>query len=120
MNRENRARPLWIVVVMVLAAFDLVAADVAGTWKGSMETQMGMTDVVITIRPGTALAGTINAGEYEGAIEKARLDGDKITFEANIDPGKLVFEGTVAGDEMKLNMTGTQGTKYSLVCKRQK
>jgi hypothetical protein len=26
----------------------------------------------------------------------------------------------VAGDEMKLNMTGTQGAKYSVVCKRQK
>ena len=48
------------------------------------------------------------------------MDGDKISFEANIEPGKLAFEGTVAGDEMKLNMTGTQGTKYSLLCNRQK
>jgi hypothetical protein len=30
------------------------------------------------------------------------------------------FEGTVAGEEMKLNVTGTQGDKYALICKRQK
>lgn len=62
----------------------------------------------------------MEAGQYEGAIEKAHSDGDKISFEANIDPGKLVFEGTVTADEMKLTMTGTQSARYALVCKRQK
>ncbi len=34
--------------------------------------------------------------------------------------GKVTFAGTIAGDEMKLNVTGTQGDKYALICKRQK
>jgi len=111
---------LLMLAIAATASFSLNAADVAGSWKGSLDTQMGAMDVTITFQPGTTLAGKVKAGEYEAAIEKARLDGDKISFQANIEPGTLVFEGSVVGDEMKLNMTGTQGAKYSLVCKRQK
>jgi hypothetical protein len=109
-----------VLAIAAIASFSLSAADVAGSWKGSVDTQMGAMDVTITFQPGATLAGKVKAGGYEGTIEKAHMDGDNISFEANIDPGKLVFGGTVGGDEMKLNMTGTQGTQYSLVCKRQK
>jgi hypothetical protein len=81
---------------------------------------LGPTDVAITIEPGAAFAGRVKAGEYEAPIQEGRLDGEKISFEINIDPGKVTYEGTVAGDEMKLTVTGTQGNKYSLVARRQK
>ena len=113
-------RLLPIIAFAAMMTFTLNAADLAGTWKGSIDTQMGAMGVTITIQAGTKLAGQVKAGEYQGAIENGKVDGEKISFETNIDPGKLTFEGTVAGDDMKLNMTGTQGTKYSLVCKRQK
>ena len=111
---------LLVLAITAAALFGLNAADLAGSWKGSTQTQMGATDVTITFNPGGTLAGKVNAAEYEGAIENARLDGDKISFEANMAPGKVAFEGTVACDEMKLTMTGTQGDKYALVCNRQK
>ena len=111
---------LLLIVVIAAMTLSLNAADLAGTWKGSMETQIGETQVTITLQPGTALVGKVKAGEYEASIEKSKLDGDKIYFEINIEPGKVTYEGTVAGDEMKLNVTGTQGDKYSLICKRQK
>jgi hypothetical protein len=111
---------LLITAIAAMMAITLNAADVAGTWKGSMETQSGTMDTTITIRPGAALAGNVKAGEYEGAIENGKVDGDKISFEININPGKVTYRGTVAGDEMKLNVTGTQGNQYTLVCKRQK
>ena len=108
------------LAITALLALTLSAADLAGNWKGSMETQMGATEVTITIQPGAALAGKVKAGDYEAPLEKARLDGDKISFEMNIEHGKIAFEGTVAGDEMKLTVTGIQGDKYALLCKRQK
>jgi osmotically-inducible protein OsmY len=117
---ENSMRFLLISAIAVTMAFTLTAADLTGTWKGSMETQMGTTEVSITIQPGAALAGKVKKGEYEAAIEKGKVDGDKISFEVNIDPGKVAYEGTVAGDEMKLRVTGTQGNQYTLTCKRQK
>lgn len=113
-------RLLSIVAITAMATFSLIAADLAGMWKGSMETQMGITEVTITVQPGSALAGKVQVGEYEAPIENAKVSGDKISFEINIEHGKMMYDGTVAGDEMKLNVTGTQGNKYKLICKRQK
>lgn len=113
-------RLLLILAIAAMVTLTLNAADLAGAWKGSMETQMGATGVTITIQPGAALAGKVKAGEYEVPMEKARLDGNRISFEMNVEHGKVTYEGTVTGDEMKLNVTGTQGDKYSLICKRQK
>jgi hypothetical protein len=119
-GRRSSMRLLSILAITAMLAFTLTAADLAGVWKGSMETQIGQTDITIMLQPGATLAGTVQAGEYQAAIENAKRTGDKISFEINIDPGKVTYEGTVAGDEMKLNVTGTQGNKYTLVCKRQK
>ncbi|MGC4054533.1 MAG: lipocalin/fatty-acid binding family protein [Paludibaculum sp.] len=113
-------RFLLMMALAVMAILPLNAADLAGQWKGSMETQMGTTDIVITIQAGPELTGTVKAGEYEAAIEKGKVDGEKISFQMTIGPGKVSYEGTVSGNEMKLNVIGTQGDKYVLVCKRQK
>lgn len=110
----------WMAAMVLLAALNLFAAELAGVWTGSFETQMGSTVLNITFESGKALAGKVQAGDYGGPIENARLDGEKISFETTIEHGKLSFEGTVAGNEMKLNMTGTQGNKYVVTCKRRK
>jgi hypothetical protein len=113
-------RLLWLFAASAILALTLNAADLAGTWKGSMETQMGAVEMAITFQAGPSLAGTVKSDQFEAPIEKAKLDGDKISFEINIEYGKVAFEGTVSGDEMKLAVTGTQGNKYPLNCKRQK
>jgi hypothetical protein len=113
-------RSLWIIAIAALLTLSLSAADPAGTWKGSMETQMGATDVTIVIQSGTPLTGKVKIAEYDAPIEKAKLDGNSISFEINIGPGKVTYDGKVAADEIKFTVTGTQGDKYSLICKRQK
>ena len=110
-------KSLLMIAAAAMMTVTLHAADLAGTWKGSMETQMGQTDVTLTLKTG-AVTGTAQLGEYQGAIEKGALDGAKIHFEVNIEHGKVTFDGTVAGEEIKFEVTGTQGTKYALVCKR--
>ena len=112
-----------LVLIMCLTAmltFSLNAADLAGSWKGSMDTQMGKTDVTLTISPGAKLAGTASLGEFSGTIQEGKMDGANVSFEVKIEHGNIAFEGTVAGNEMRLNVTGTQGDKYKLICARQK
>lgn len=108
-----------IIAIAAIISFGLNAADLAGTWKGSMETQMGKSEVTVLIKPATVLTGTVNFGEFEGRIENAKLEGGKLSFEVNIEHGKVVFVGTVAGNEMKFTVTGTRGDEYPLICKRQ-
>ena len=111
---------LMIMSITAMLAFSLNVADLAGTWKGSMETQMGTTPVTIVFTPGAVLAGTANLGDFKGAIQDGQLDGNNISFQVKIEHGVLGFEGTVAGNEMRFNVTGTQGDKYPLICTRQK
>jgi hypothetical protein len=118
--QETRMKMFLKITSLAVLTFGLFAADIAGTWRGSMNTQMGQPDVAIIFQPGTAMTGKVEAGEYGGPIEDAKIEGDNISCAANIGPGTLKFRGTVAGDEMKLMVTGTQGDQYKLVCKRQK
>jgi hypothetical protein len=119
-NRTALFRFLPLVLTAAMMTFSLAAADLAGTWKGSMQTQTGESQVVITIQPGPGLAGKIKLADYDGTIEKGQLAGDKISFETTIEPGKVSFEGTVTADQMELNVIGTQGDQYKLICVRQK
>ena len=110
---------VWIAVLLLaVAAF---AADVAGTWKGTMETPMGpMENTIVLAADGAAVTGTVKTDFFEAKVENGKLDGDKVSFELNIEFGKLVYEGTVAGDELKFNVTGPDGGKIPLHAKRQK
>jgi hypothetical protein len=110
-----------LAAIAAMMTLTLTDDDVAGIWKGTMETQMGPTETTITIQDGAALTGDVKFDNgYEGRIEKAKLEGDKISFEINIQHGTVSFAGTVSGDEMKLNVTGTTGNKMTLIAKRQK
>jgi hypothetical protein len=116
---------LWVAAVIMGACLFGVtprAADVSavGVWKGSMETQMGTVANTITIQTAAPLAGMVKVGDYQGKIEQASLDGDKIAFKVTIDPGTLSYEGIVSGDEMRLTVTGTTGNTMALLAKRQK
>lgn len=107
---------LTALLTLTLAA----AANIAGTWKGSIETQMGNMEVAITFQEGSGVAGTIETSMMSGKIENGKLEGDHISFEMNSEMGKLTFDGTVAGDEMKLTMVGPSGNKYAMTAKREK
>ena len=121
LRRGTRAVALAVVLCGAIVALAHAAdANVVGVWKGSMETQMGAVENTITIDAAAPLAGTVRVGEYQGKIEKGRVDGEKISFLITIDPGTITYEGTVAGDEMKLTVTGTTGNKMNLIAKRQK
>jgi hypothetical protein len=105
----------------MLIAFGLKAADLEGVWKGSIDTQGGTVEMTFVLQPGPVLAGVVKSNQFgEAPIQKAKVEGDKISFEINITVGKLAFEGTVMGDDMNLAVTGTQGDKYNLNCKRLK
>jgi hypothetical protein len=50
---------LFAVVMTIAPIAHAAAADLAGVWKGTMETQIGPAETTITIDPGAALAGKL-------------------------------------------------------------
>ena len=111
----------FVLTAALALAVAVFAADIAGTWKGTMETPMGsMENTIVLQADGAALSGSVKTDFFEAKVENGKLDSDKISFELNLEFGKLVYEGTVAGDDLKLNVTGPDGSKIPLIAKRQK
>jgi hypothetical protein len=119
-RRISMRRILTLAVAALMTSTLAAAVNIAGTWKGTIDTQMGAMEIAITFQEGSEVAGTIETSMVSGKIENGKLDGDHISFELTSEMGKLTFDGTVAGDEMKLSMTGPSGNKYALTAKRQK
>jgi len=114
-------RSFCLVALILMPALMVYAADANGTWKGTAETPMGPMETTIVLHAdGTTLTGSVKTEMFESKIEKGVINGDKVSFEINMDFGTLTYAGTVAGDELKLNVTGPDGSPSPLNCKRQK
>lgn len=95
-------RALLLLLLIAVAAF---AADVSGTWSGVLATEVGNFNIVANLKlDGNAVSGTVGSESGELKIEKGSIDGDKISFEVNGEYGPMIYSGTFAGDEMKLNL----------------
>ena len=114
-------RTLLVLLVLLLTAGAALAVDVAGTWKGPMDTPNGPLEISLTLKmDGNALTGAVTVMDTETKIEKAKLEGDKISFEVNPPQFTTVaYSGTVSGDEMKLKVK-VMDNESPLVLKRVK
>jgi len=126
---------LFVISILLVASFALMAADVSGKWTFEQPGRGGNPGrpVTITLKAdGSTLTGTMPAGGRGGApadpiaISDGKVDGDKISFtvkrEMNGNTMVTKYEGTVAGDELKLKITrtGQDGTPQTneVVAKR--
>src|ERR1039457_3415318 len=90
----------------------LAAADISGKWKGPLDGGEGEIQLTLKV-DGDALSGTMSGADGKPYPLKGKLDGDKISFTVESEyqgtPIKLAVNGTVAGEEMKLNVATTDG-----------
>jgi len=105
----------------LLAAFALTAADtdVTGKWSGSFnitgpdgETNNDTAYLVLK-QNGSEITGTVGPNENEQyQITKGKIDGGKITLEADASGHSVKFDLVVAADRItgEANMSGDQGT----------
>ena len=101
----------WLLVLIALFAFTASAADVAGTWKASMETPNGNFETVFNFKvDGAKVTGTTsNMMSGETPISDGKIEGDDLTFTVAAKFGdnefKLNYKGKVAGNEIKFVMS---------------
>ena len=125
---------LFVMTILLVASFALMAADVSGKWTFEQPGRGGNPGrpVTITLKAdGSTLTGTMPAGGRGGggdpvAISDGKVDGNNVSFtvkrEMNGNAIVIKYEGTVSGDEMKLKITrnGQDGTPVTtdVVAKR--
>jgi hypothetical protein len=109
-------RYCFLAAVVALFAASAFAADPDGDWKGSFD--FNGTDVPLTFHLKASDAGL--TGSIEGLpttpadIKDGKVDGATITFTATTDyqgnPVKLVYKGTMDGDQIKFSMGTDDGS----------
>ena len=128
---------LFVLTILLIASFALMAADVSGKWTYEGPGRGGNPGrpVTITLKvDGATLTGTVPAGGRGGGdnppppidITDGKVDGNNSSFtvkrEFNGNSMVIKYEGVVSGDEMKLKITrpGQDGTPvtYDVVAKR--
>ena len=117
---------LFVMTILLVASFALMAADAAGKWTFEQPGRGGNPGrpTTITLRvDGNRLTGTVPGMGRGGdtpppptEITDGKVDGNNISFTVKRETPNGVMEtkyaGVVAGDEMKLKITrnGQDGT----------
>ena len=125
---------LFVLTILLVASFALMAADISGKWTFEQPGRGGNPGrpVTITLKAdGSTLTGTMPAGGRGGtgdpiAISDGKIDGNSISFivkrEMNGNTMVMKYDGVVSGDELKLKITrnGQDGTPVTteVVAKR--
>lgn len=106
-------------VLLALSAVAVWAADITGTWVGSMAGG-GNGDFSLTYnfkQDGDKLSGTVIGPQGDPMpLVDCKLDGDKISFAIKVDMGGNVTtfssKGTIKGDEITLTTTNDAGMDF--------
>jgi len=129
--RERRRRPRQgfmikrSVLLAVLSALTLSAADITGTWKASAKAPSGGGTIKRSFffkQDGTKLTGKTSSDRWPtSAIENGKIEGDTLSFTLTVDVEfgkvKVSFTGRVQGDV--INMTAmTAGNPFDFVATR--
>ena len=111
------------VIGMLLVAVPVQAADVDGKWTGSLDTPNGAVNIGFNFKAdGAALTGT-NTGPdgNEIPIKNGKIDGNKISFDVDLDFGGMKFtlsyKGEVSSDQIKLT-ADFMGMPFEFVVKK--
>jgi hypothetical protein len=99
-------------ILLAVAAATASAADVTGTWTGQMNGPDGggFTIAFHFQQDGAKLTGTVDGPQGDPLpIGEGKVEGDAISFAVKIDRGggdgmKVLFDGALSGEEIKLNM----------------
>jgi len=106
---------LFVMTILLIAAFGLMAADASGKWVAEQPGRNGGPPRQITFTfkvDGAKLTGTVSQpgrnGNMDTEISDGKVDGDNISFKVKRTMGdqEMVTEytGTVSGDSINLKM----------------
>jgi hypothetical protein len=120
------SRNSWLVLAfMLVLAIPARAADIAGKWTASFDTQIGVQNYTYTFKvDGAKLTGTAESQFGKAEIAEGTVKDDEISFTENLDfegnALRITYKGKIAGDEIKFTRNVADMVTEEFVAKRAK
>jgi len=116
---------LLILALALVLTIPAVAADIAGKWTASFDTQIGVQNYTYTFKvDGGKLTGTAESPLGKTELTEGAVKGDEISFVENLDfqgnALKIAYKGKIAGDEIKFTRNVGDMVTEEFVAKRAK
>ena len=106
-------------LAILLFSSILSAADVSGKWSGEVPARDGQVTTTFVFKvDGDKLTGTMTRPQGEVPLQEGKVVGDKISFAAAGGNAKMIFEGTLSGEELKMTRTREGGQAREFTLKR--
>lgn len=104
-----------ILILVMIAALNVLGAEVSGVWKASAEGPQGQMERTFTFKAdGSKLSGeTVSERTGKSTIEDGKVDGDNLSFQIKIkfqDQEMVIqYKAVVKGDAMKMTAERPDG-----------
>ena len=108
-----------IGITFMIAALAL-GADVAGKWTGQMPARGETVDATFTFRNEAEGDWTMTGPQGQVDLQDVKVEGDQISFNSTGGNAKIVFKGTISGDEIKMSRMREGGQAREFTLKRAK
>ncbi len=97
-------KKLWIPIVLVVTMISVCfAADIAGKWVGSVDSDDGLIPVTYQFTvEGETLKGTAEAMSQRMAIRDGRVTNDSVFFEVDYNGMPVIHTGVIQGDSIRM------------------
>jgi hypothetical protein len=122
-----KIRLLALAALLSTLALSARAADLTGTWNATFDSQIGQQKYSYTFtETDHAVSGRATYENQFGQgtvdLQAVKVDGDKVTFSEPLSMGgneiTITYEGTIAGDELKLTRHVGDFATEEIVAKR--
>jgi len=116
---------LLVTLLFVFGGTLATAAEFSGKWTAEFNTQIGVQKYTYEFHvDGTKLTGKATNEHGETEITEGKIDGDNISFVENLNFNRMdlriVYTGTINGDEIKFTRKVADFATEELVAKRVK
>jgi hypothetical protein len=125
-KEDFMSRKSFLLLPLLLAlSIPARAADIAGKWTASFDTQIGVQNYTYTFKvDGAKLTGTAESQFGKTEITEGTVKGDEISFVESVNYEgnalKIEYKGKISGDEIKFTRNVADMVTEEIVAKRVK
>jgi hypothetical protein len=94
---------LWSATLVLFSLCVAAGADISGKWSGDVPRRGEATPTTFVFKvDGDKLTGTLTSSQGPESFTDGKISGNDISFSMEAGGAKVVFKGTVSGDEIKM------------------